>query len=56
MNENEEEFDKSFYEEIPEELKIEVNTLIWEYSPAEITLEEAEILSIEISNKILRGA
>ena len=43
------------YKEILEELKLEINALIWEYSPATTTLLEAENLSIGIGKKILNG-
>jgi len=39
--------------EIPENLKIEVNNLVWIHGEGTLTLNEAEQLSIDVCNLIL---
>ena len=39
--------------EIPENLKLEVNNVIWMYGKGTFTLDEAEELSIVVCNLIL---
>lgn len=41
--------------EIEEILKLEINNLIWMYSPNDLTLEKAEKLSLKIGEMIMKG-
>lgn len=55
------EFDESYRnsnvgdEEIPEELEIEIENLLWEYAPGELTIAEAKDLSWKICKMIYDG-
>ena len=43
------------YDDIPIELKLEINRLIWENSPETVTLKQAEDMAVYIGEIIITG-
>lgn len=37
------------------DLKVEINTLIWQYAPKSTTLEQAEAIAVDVLSMILHG-
>ena len=45
----------NFIEDIPQDLKLVINNLIWIYAPDDMSLKDAEKLAVSICKRIVEG-